>query len=88
MFHIKQYDHVTLLGVTFQFNCEFSGHVKSKLCEANKCLFVIRGLRKEGYGQKDVDLFISIVLSTLTHGLSIFGASKADLVVMDCFPKR
>ena len=89
VFHIKQYDHVTLLIVTFQSNCEFSGHVKSKLCEADKCLFVIRGLRNEGYGQKDVDLlFISIVLSKLTHGLSIFGASKADLVVMDCFPKR
>ena len=36
MFHIKQYDHVTLLGVTFQSNCEFSGHVKSKLCEAKR----------------------------------------------------
>ena len=49
----------------------------------------LRGLRKEGYGQKDFYLlFISIVLSKLTHGFSIFGASKADLVVMDCFPKR
>ena len=39
----------------FQSNCKFSDHVKAKLCEANKCLFVIKGLRKEGYGQKDVD---------------------------------
>ena len=52
-------------------------------------MFVIRGLRKEGYGQKDVDLlFKSIVLSKLTQGLSIYGASKADLVVMSCFLKR
>ena len=49
-------------------------------------MFVIRGLRKEGYGQKDADLlFKSIVL---TYGLSFYGASKADLVVMDCFLKR
>ena len=40
---------------------------KAKLSGANKCLFVIRGLRKEGYRQKDVDLlFKSIVLSKLT----------------------
>ena len=49
-------------------------------------MFVIRGLRKDGYGQKDVYLlFKSIVL---TYGLSFYGASKADLVVMDCFVKR
>ena len=49
-------------------------------------MFVIRGLRKEGYGQKGVDLlFKSIVL---TYALSFYGASKAGLVVMDCFLKR
>ena len=84
-----QYDRVTLLGVTFQSNCRFSEHAKAKLCETNKCLFVIKGLRKEGHGQKDVDLlFKSIVLSKLTYGLSIYGTSKADLVVMDFLLKR
>ena len=59
--------------------------MKAKLLEAKKCVFVISGLRKEGYGQKDADLlFKSIVL---TYGLSFYGASKADLVVMDCFLK-
>ena len=54
-----------------------------------KCLFLIKGLRKEGHGQKDDDLlFKSIVLSKLTYGLSIYGASKADLFVVDCFLKR
>ena len=64
-----------------------TANVKAKLCEAEKCLFrIIRVLRKEGYGQKDVDpLFKSVVL---TYGLSFYGASKADLVVMDCFLKR
>ena len=40
MFNIKQYDGVTLLGVTFQSNCKFSEHFKAKLCEAitNACL--------------------------------------------------
>ena len=72
MFNIKQDDRVTKPGVTFQSNCKFSQHVKAKLCEANKCLCVIRGLRKEVYGQKDVDLlFNSTVLSKLTYGLSI-----------------
>ena len=86
MFNIKQYDRATLLGVTFQSNSKFSEHVKADLCEAKKCLFVIRGLRKEGYGQKDVDLLFTSVV--LTHGLSFYGASKAGLVVMDCFLKR
>ena len=45
---------------------------QAKLSEANKCLFVLRGLSREGY-----------VLSKLTYGLSIYGASKAYLVVMD-----
>ena len=87
MFNIKQHDRVTLLGVTFQSNSKCSKHVKAKLCEAEKCFFrIIRVLRKEGYGQKDVDpLFKSVVL---TYELSFYGASKADLVVMDCFLKR
>ena len=40
MFNIKQYDGVTLLGVTFQSNRKFSENFKAKLCEAktNACL--------------------------------------------------
>ena len=34
---------------TIQGNCKFSLHIKAKLHEANKCLFIIRCLRKEGY---------------------------------------
>ena len=51
--------------------------------------FVIRGLRKEGYGQGDLDLlFKATVLSKLTYGLSIYGASKADLNIIESFLKR
>ena len=28
-------------------NCKYSEHVRAKLIEANKCLFVLRSLRKE-----------------------------------------
>ena len=48
MFSIKQYDRVSLLGLAFQSNCKFSEHVKAELCEANKCFFVIRGLKERG----------------------------------------
>ena len=47
---------------------------------------VIRGLRKGGYGHKDVALLLkSLVLSKLSYGLSIYGAINADLVVMVAF---
>ena len=40
------------LGVTFQENCKYSEHVRAKL--TNKCLFVLRSLRKEGFSQGTV----------------------------------
>ena len=59
--NIKQYNNISLLGVTIQGNCKFGLHVKAKLHEANKCLFVIRSLRKDGYTQDELDhLFNSI----------------------------
>ena len=37
--------------------------IKKKLCEANKCLYIIRGLRKERYSPDEIDLlFKAIVL--------------------------
>ena len=44
-----------VLGVTLQSNHRFNEHIKVKLQEANKCLYMIRRLRKEGYQQPDVD---------------------------------
>ena len=43
-----------LLGVTFQSDCKFSTHVKNKLTKANRCLFILRLLRKEGYNQEEI----------------------------------
>ena len=51
-----------------------------KLCKANKCLYVIRCLRKEGCSQAEVDhLFSSIVLPNITHALSVYGASELTI---------
>ena len=51
MFNIKQYDRVTLLVVTFQFNSKFSEHVKAKLCEA-KMLVCNKGIKERGLWAK------------------------------------
>ena len=45
---IAEFPKLKILGMTFQSNCTFSYHLSEKLKEANKCLFVLRGLRKEG----------------------------------------
>ena len=87
--NIKQYNNISLLGVTIQGNCKFGLHVKAKFHEANKCLFVIRSLRKEGYTQDEIDhLFNSIVIPKLLYGLSVYGASVSDLTVIQRFLKR
>ena len=70
---IPQTSTLTILGLTFQPNCKFSTHLKEKLCKANKCLYVIRCLRKEGCSQAEVDhLFSSIVLPNITYALSVY----------------
>ena len=51
---IKQVDSSKILGVTFQNNNRFIKHVEVKLLEVNKCLYVLRCLRKEGYRQHDI----------------------------------
>ena len=57
---------VVVLGMTFQENGKFSMHVKAKMLKANRSLYVIRTLRKEGISQPEIDkLFKSIVLSNL-----------------------
>ena len=58
----------------------FFAHIKAKLCKANKCLHVLRVRRKERYSQIEIDsLFYSIVLPNTTYGLSVYGASVAEI---------
>ena len=71
---IPQTSELTILGLTFQPNSKFSTRIKEKLCKANKCLYVIRCLRKEGGSQAEVNhLFSTIVLPNITYALSLYG---------------
>jgi len=86
---IPKCDQFTILGITFEANCRFSSHVKIKLIKANKCLHVIRCLRKEGYNQQEIDhFFISLVVPNLIYGLLVYGASEAELTTVQAFLDR
>ena len=70
---IEQSDSFTLLGVTLQNDCKFSSHVKGKLRKANKCLYILRSLRKDGYAEVEIDhLFKAIVLPKIIRTASIW----------------
>ena len=68
--NIPQCMELPILGVMFQENFKYGEHVHAKLIKANKCLFVLRSLRKEGFSQVEVDrLFSALVLPNFTYGL-------------------
>ena len=87
--NIPQCDSLVLLGLTFPPNCKFSEHVRLKLIKANKCRHILRTLRKELFGQKEIDyLFKTLVRPILTYGLAVYGASDSDLNVIQRFLDR
>ena len=91
--NIPQCNSFVLLGVILRSNGKFNEHVRTKLVKANKCLHVLRTLRKEHYSQAEIDhLFISIVLPNFSYALSVYGASESDLTViqnvLDRYHKR
>ena len=50
----------------------YSEHVHAKSIKANKHLFVLRSLWKEGFSQGEVDhLFSALVLPNFTYGLPV-----------------
>ena len=54
--------------------------------KANKCLYILRTLRKEQYNQTEIDNFFrSLVLPNIIYVLSIYGASESDLRVVQRF---
>ena len=78
-----------VLGFTLQSNHRCNEYIKVKMQEANKCLYVIRLLRKEGYQQPDVDyVFRSFVLPKLTYGLPVYASSIPDLTTVQNFLQR
>ena len=59
------------------------------MIKANKCLFVLRSLRKEGFSQGEEDhLFSALVLPNFTYGLPVYGAVGSDLTVIQNFLER
>ena len=87
--NIPQHPELCILGVTFQENCRFSIHVKSKLAAANKCLYILRTLRKEGYCPAELDnLFSTLVLPKPMYGISVYGSSPPELYTIQCFLDR
>ena len=85
--NIPQCNSLSLLGVTLQSNCKFSEHVRQKLVKANRCLHVLRSLRKEQYSQVE-HLFKSLVLPNFTYCLSVYGASEPNLNIIQHFLDR
>ena len=84
--NIPQHPELCILGVTFQENCRFSIHVKSKLVAANKCLYIQRTLSKEEYCQAELDnLFSTLVLPKPMYGISVYGSSPPELYTIQCF---
>ena len=84
--NIPQCAALSILGVTFQQNCKYSSHVRAKAIKANKSLFVLGSLRKEGMSQEEVDhLFNAIVLPNFSYALPVYGASDSDLSVIQNF---
>ena len=87
--NIPQCESLCILGVTFQHDSRFTLHIKNMLAKANRCLHVLRLLRKEGCAQAEIDyLFNSIVLPNITYGLSVYGAVDSELTTIQCFLDR
>ena len=78
-----------IVGVTFESNCRFNHHVKNKLIKANKCVHILRTLRKEGYNQSETNhLFETLVLPNFLYVLAVYGASESDLSTVQGFLDR
>ena len=88
--NIPQCNSLSLLGVTLQSNCKFRELIRLKLVKANKCLHVLRSLRKEQlYSQVEIGrLFKSLVLPNFTHCPSVYRASEPDLNIIPHFLDR
>ena len=54
-----------------------------KLIKANKCIHVLRTLRKEKYSQAEIDHLITVLVSpNFIYGLPVYGASEPDLNII------
>ena len=59
------------------------------LVKANKCLYVIRTLRAEGYSEDELNyLFKSLIIGIINYGLSVYGCSYPELNTIQRFLNR
>ncbi|XP_022803645.1 uncharacterized protein LOC111340982 [Stylophora pistillata] len=87
--YIPQCAELSILRITFQQNCKYSSHVRAKVIKANKSLFILGSLRKEGMSQKEVDhLFNAIALPNFVFARPVYGASDSDLSIIQNFLDR
>ena len=77
--NIPKCTELPILSVRFQANCKYSEHARAKLIKANKYLFVLRSLLKEGFQSR---------WPNFTYGLSVYGAVDAELTVIQNFLDR
>ena len=81
--NIPKHAVLDLLGLTFQNDCKFVAHTKAKLYKANKYLHVLSRKMYKRAPQPD-----SIVLPNITYGLSVYGASDAEITLLQQFLDR
>ena len=85
----EQAEFLVVLGMTFQGNGRFTEHIKRKLFEANKCLYVSMSSRREEYNQVEIDHFFqSLVLPKISYGLLVYVASVPELNTVQQFLRR
>jgi hypothetical protein len=58
IYGFERHSSLEILGLTFEMTSRFEKCAKKKLVKANKCWFVIRKLRNEGYSQDELDLLL------------------------------
>ena len=78
--NIPQCTKLPILGVTFQENCKYSEHVRAKLIKANKCLFELRSLRKEGFSQGKVGHLFSTLVFQISLMVCLFMALQTQIL--------
>ena len=55
-----------VLGDTFQDNNRFNTRVREKLIKANKCLYVTRTFKAEGYSHVEVNYLFNWLIITIS----------------------
>ena len=78
---LGRYQAAKIFGVTFQCDSKFSVRVKKKLTKANKSLYILITLHKEGLNRSEIDLlFNTIALPNINY----LSAPRPSAIVHQC----